>query len=121
MNSKPITIQEIVQTFSKLTDLPDHILLLEKSLEKGLYEELLRWGGQENLPFGTFSLVLYRDIDSGKPVFVPFGHLFNESNRPETFPLRINRDVIETARRKIQADSLFAELTDRVKAKKHKI
>ncbi|CAD9227897.1 conserved hypothetical protein [Burkholderia cenocepacia] len=133
MNNKPIILEEIIEAFdsgskkaigdSRARNLtliypPDsHFVMMKESLEADLYQELLRWGAKENLPISVISLVLYRDFDTGKLVFMSFGHLFEE-DRPKSYPVKIDGEVIEIAKKKIQADRLLSELANKIEEKK---
>ncbi|MBU9118376.1 hypothetical protein KTD15_06155 [Burkholderia multivorans] len=134
MNSKPITLEDMVDAFyngtqymeadgtwqSRMILVGSDFLILKDSLEESLHEELLRWGAKENLPFSKYAVVLYRDFDTGKPVFMPSFQFFKEAG-PKNFPIRVDSEVIEIAKKKVQANKLFSELTNKGNEKRIKI
>ncbi|MDN8015420.1 hypothetical protein QZN08_13350 [Burkholderia multivorans] len=134
MNTKPITLEEVISAFNIRTSLQtddindfffsgDTFLIMKDSLEESLYEELLTWGAKENLPFSKYAVVLYRDFDTGKPVFMPSFQFFKflKEAEPKNFPIKVDGEVIEIAKRKVQANKLFSELTNKGKEKRTKI
>ncbi|MBU9434181.1 hypothetical protein KTE91_03665 [Burkholderia multivorans] len=134
MNTKPITLEEVISAFNIRTSLQtddindfffsgDTFLIMKDSLEESLYGELLTWGAKENLPFSKYAVVLYRDFDTGKPVFMPSFQFFKflKEAEPKNFPIKVDGEVIEIAKRKVQANKLFSELTNKGKEKRTKI
>lgn len=137
MNTKPITLEDMVDAFyngtqymeadgtwqSRMILVGSDFLILKDSLEESLHEELLRWGAKENLPFSKYAVVLYRDFDTGKPVFMPSFQFFKflKEAEPKNFPIKVDGEVIEIAKRKVQANKLFSELTNKGKEKRTKI